>query len=110
MCIGQTGSPIETRVKEHHQHIRLYHPEKSALSEHSINLGHRVHLHNTSILAKKLRRTDRVIREAIEIDVHANNISREDVFSPSRSSKPLIRDLRERKQALNKNMTLSGEP
>jgi hypothetical protein len=30
-----TGRSIETRVKEHHQHIRLGHAEKSAVVEHT---------------------------------------------------------------------------
>jgi hypothetical protein len=38
--IGQTGCLTETRVKEYHRHIHLYHPEMSAMAKHSINLGH----------------------------------------------------------------------
>jgi hypothetical protein len=47
---GQTGHSVKTRVKEHIQHICLYHPNKSAVAEHSINLGHHIQLQNTSIL------------------------------------------------------------
>jgi hypothetical protein len=95
MYIGQTGRSIETRVKEHQRHIRPAHPEKSAAAEHSINLGHPIQLHNTSILVKKPRYMDRVIREAIEIDLHPNNVNREDGFSLSNSWKLLISGLRE---------------
>jgi hypothetical protein len=35
--IEQTGHAIETRIKGHHCHIRLYHPDKSAEAKHSIN-------------------------------------------------------------------------
>jgi hypothetical protein len=83
----------------------VYHPEKSGVAEHSINLGHCIQLQDTSILAKKLRCMDRIIREAIEIKLHPNNMNREDGFSLSRSWKPLINNLREWKQALTKNMT-----
>jgi hypothetical protein len=38
---------------------------------------------------------DRIIRKAIEIELHPNNINREDGFYVSRSRKPLIRNLRE---------------
>jgi hypothetical protein len=100
--IGQTGHSVETRVKEHHRHIRLYHPEKSAVAEHSISLGLRIQLQNTSILASKSRRMDRVIRETIEIELHPDNMNREDGFSLSRALKPLIRDLKERRQSLTK--------
>jgi hypothetical protein len=39
------------------------------MAEHSINLGHRIHLQNTSILAKQSRWMDRIIREAVEIEL-----------------------------------------
>jgi hypothetical protein len=88
MYIGQTGRSIETRVKEHQRHIRLAHPEKSAVAEHSINLGHRIELPNTGILEKS-RYMDRIISDAIEIELHPNNINREDGF--------FIRDLQKKK-------------
>jgi hypothetical protein len=51
--IGQTGRSVDTRLKEHQRHVRLEHPEKSAVAEHSVDLGHRILFHNTSILATK---------------------------------------------------------
>jgi hypothetical protein len=107
MYIGQTGRSIEMRVKEH-WHIHLYHPKKSVVTEHSINLAHFIQLHNTSILAKKSTRTGQIIMKATEIELQLNNINREDSFSLSRTW-PLIFNLAERKQALNKNMTPFGE-
>jgi hypothetical protein len=53
---------------------------------------------------------DRIIREVIEIELHPNNINREHRFSLSRSQRALIHDLREWKQALNKNMMLPSGP
>jgi hypothetical protein len=100
--IGQTGRSIETRVREHHRHIRLQHLEKSAIAELSINLGHRIQLHNTSIPASKSRYMDRIIREATEIEPHPNNINRDNSFSLIRSWKPLIRVLREHKLPLTR--------
>jgi hypothetical protein len=38
--IGQTGRFVDIRLKEHRRHIRLEHPDKSAVAEHSINQGH----------------------------------------------------------------------
>jgi hypothetical protein len=104
--IGQTGHSIETRVKEHHQHICLYHLEKSVVAEYSINLGHLIQLQNSSILAKKSRWMDWVIREATEVEFHPNNMNREDGFSLSQTWKCLIRDLKERRQSLTKESTL----
>jgi hypothetical protein len=63
----------------------LYHPKKSAVAEHSINLGHRTPLHNTSVLAKKLRHLDHIIREVIGIKLQPNNMNGEDGFSLSKS-------------------------
>jgi hypothetical protein len=108
--IGQTGCLIETRVKEHHRHLCLYYPEKSVVAEHSINLGHWIQLQNTSIWAKKLRWMDQIIREAIVIKLHPDNVNKEDGFSLSQARKPLIPDLKERRQSLTKESTLSSGP
>jgi hypothetical protein len=110
VCIGQTGCSIETRVKEHQRHIRLYHPEKSVVAEHSINLGYQIQLLNTNILTKQSRRTDWVIREVIEIKLHPDNMNREDGLSLSRVWKPLIRDLKERRQSLTEESPCSVGP
>jgi hypothetical protein len=104
---GQIGCSIEARVKEHHRHIHLYHPGKSAVAEHSINLGHRKQLQNTSILAKKSRQMDQIIREEIEIQLHPDSMNREDGFSLSWAWKPLFCDLKERRQSLTKESTPS---
>ncbi|PNF22070.1 hypothetical protein B7P43_G09300 [Cryptotermes secundus] len=66
--------------KEHQRHNRLEHPDKSAVAEHRIDLGHRIQLQNTSILATKTRYMDRIIREAIEIELHHDNMNREGGF------------------------------
>jgi hypothetical protein len=63
--IRQTEWSIETRVKEYHLHISLEHPEKSAIAEHSINLGHHIQLRNNSILAKS-RYMEQIIGELIQ--------------------------------------------
>jgi predicted GIY-YIG superfamily endonuclease len=91
---GQTGPSVDTRLKEHQRHICLEHPDKSAVPEHSADFEHRIQLHNTSILATKTRYMNRVIREAIEIELHPNNMNREVVFCLSKSLKPLICSLK----------------
>jgi hypothetical protein len=47
---------------------------KSAVAEHSVNSGHRFLFHYTSILATKTRYMVRNVREAIETELHSNNI------------------------------------
>jgi hypothetical protein len=91
---GQTGRSIETRTKEHHRHIRLEQPEKSAVAEHSINLGRRIKLQDTSVLSTKATYMDRMIREDIKIVLHPYNMNREDGLRLSRARKPLIHTLR----------------
>jgi hypothetical protein len=54
------------------------------VAEHSINLGHRIQLQNTTILSTKPRYMDCIIKEAIEIELHPNNMRREDGFCLSK--------------------------
>jgi hypothetical protein len=63
--LEKTNHAIKTRVIEHHHHIQLYHPEKSAIAEHNTDLSHRLLL-NTSNLVRKSRHTDQLIQEARE--------------------------------------------
>jgi hypothetical protein len=93
--IGQTSHLVDTRLKEHQRHIRLEHPDRSAVAEHSINLRHRIQLQNTTILSTTLRYMDRIIREAIQIELHPNSMNREDGFYLSTSWKPLICSLKD---------------
>jgi hypothetical protein len=77
--IGQTGRSVDIRLKEHKRHITLKHPGKSAIAEHSIDQGHLIQFHNSSILATKTRYIDRIVREVIETE-HPYNINREGGF------------------------------
>jgi hypothetical protein len=66
---------VDTRLKKHQQHIQLEHPDKSAVAEHIVDLGHHIQFHTTSILVTKTRSMDRIIREAIEIEHKADNLT-----------------------------------
>jgi hypothetical protein len=92
--IGQTGRSVDIRLKEHQRHRTLEHPDKPAIAEHSTDPGHRIQLHNASILATKTRYMDHFVREAIEIELHPYNINREGGFCLIKSWKPLIGSLK----------------
>jgi predicted GIY-YIG superfamily endonuclease len=91
---GQTGRSVDTKLKEHQRHLRLEHPDKSAVAEHNIVLDHHIQFHSTAILASKRRYLDRIIMKAIEIELHLNNMNKETGFCLNKSWKPIICSLK----------------
>ena len=77
MYIGQTGRPLETRVKEHKTAVRNGEVSSSALAEHAWNESHQIDWDDVSVLAAENNLQRRLTLESWHIHQHSTTVNRE---------------------------------
>ena len=75
--IGETGKPMQDRMKEHERDIRLSRTQTSAVSEHANNTGHNPLWNEVKFIDRDPHWYTRRVKEAIHIRLHPNNINRD---------------------------------
>ncbi|KAL9987968.1 hypothetical protein ACROYT_G002355 [Oculina patagonica] len=75
--IGETGRPMQDRIKEHDRDIRLARIQTSAISEHTHNTGHYPLWNEVKFIDREPHWYTRRVKEAIHIRLHPNNINRD---------------------------------
>ena len=75
--IGETGRPMQDRIKEHDRDIRLARTETSAVSEHAHNTGHKPLWNEVKFIDRDPYYYTRRVKEAIHIRLHPGNINRD---------------------------------
>ena len=75
--IGETGRPMQDRIKKHDRDIRLARTQTSAVSEHAHNTRHYPLWDEVKFSDRDPHWYTRRVKEAIHIKFHPNNINRD---------------------------------
>ena len=75
--IGETGRPMQERIKEHDRDIRLVRTQNSAVSEHANETGHKPLWNKFKFIDRDNHWYTWKVKEAIHIRLHPNNINKD---------------------------------
>lgn len=79
--IGQTADTVMDQCEEHERCIRLLYPGKSALVEHSLQLGHKSLFSFAMVLLNASSLWECLIMEAVEIKLDSKVLNQEEECS-----------------------------
>ena len=89
--IGETGRDLDARMKEHDRDIRLGKTLQSAVAEHAHSTGHYPNWNNVKYVERDQHWYSRRLKEAIQIQLHPNNINRDNGIEISKAWLPIVR-------------------
>ncbi|KAL9980357.1 hypothetical protein ACROYT_G008932 [Oculina patagonica] len=89
--IGETGRPMQDRIKEHDRDIRLARTQTSAVAEHTNNTGHYPLWNEVKFIDRDPHWYKRRVKEAIHIRLHPNNINRDNGIEIPEAWMPTIK-------------------
>ncbi|KAL9967396.1 hypothetical protein ACROYT_G025613 [Oculina patagonica] len=89
--IGETGRPMQDRIKEHDRDIRLARTQTSAVAEHTNNTGHYPLWNEVNFIDRDQHWYKRRVKEAIHIRLHPNNINRDNGIEIPEAWMPTIK-------------------
>ena len=102
--IGETGRPMQNRIKEHERDIRLARTQTSAVSEYANNTGHNPLWNEVKFIDRDPHWYTRRVKEAIHVRLQPKNINRDSGIEISEAWMPTI------KKHNNRRNTTTGEP
>ena len=90
--IGETGRPVQERMKEHERDVRLARCHTSAVAEHVNATGHGPSWNDVKCIDREPHwHTRRAKVQAIQIRLHANNINRDNGIEIPEAWMPTVR-------------------
>ena len=89
--IGETGRPVQERMKEHERDVRLARCQTSAVAEHANATAHGPSWNDVKCIDRDPHWHTRRVKEAIQIRLHPNNINRDSGIEIPEAWMPTIR-------------------